>query len=167
MRIRTTASLGAAILLLLTPAAASAHAQLLSSAPAADATLTEPPATITLTFDDELTAASSFDVVDASGTTLATGAVDSADPKAMVVATPALPTATYEVRWTAGTADGHIERGTFKFSLSVATPTAPAPTATGRDGTSESSAAVLAPMIAVAVLVIGGLAFFLRRRGAA
>ena len=180
MRMGTTASLGVAMLLLLMPATASAHAQLLSSTPAADATLTELPPAITLTYDEELTATSSFDVVDASGRTLATGTVDPAAPKSMTGATPALPNGSYEIRWTAGTADGDIVRATFAFRVAIVTPApaTPAPTGaetaapatpapTGGNGTAASSADVLVPIIAVAVLVIGGLAFFLRRRSAA
>jgi hypothetical protein len=185
----------AIVLIAAFPGAAAAHAQLLSSVPAADAAVTALPPSISLTFDDALTATSSFLVVDASGATVVTGAVDPATPVTMTAPTPDMPNGRYEVRWTAGTPDGHIERGTFAFTIALATEPPAAPTATAlatvapsanpstlptptptRDaaspapsladgGGSRSGGDVVLPIIAAAVVVAGGLAFFLRRRG--
>jgi methionine-rich copper-binding protein CopC len=172
-----------------------AHAQLLSSTPAPDEVLATLPPAIVLTFDDELTAVSSFLVVDASGSTVAQGAVDPANLKTMTAAMPVLPDGAYRVRWTAGTTDGHIERAEFGFRVALATLPAGTPAASGgaSQAATESPAAtpaqasagatpapsgatggsdsgsggdVVLAIVAAGILVAGGLVFFLRRRGA-
>jgi hypothetical protein len=195
MQSSSRAALVAVLLIAIFPGTAAAHAQLLDSTPTADETVIALPPAISLTFDDELTTTSSFLVVDASGATLATGAVDPAAPRTMTAPTPNLPNGRYEVRWTAGTADGHIERGTYAFTVALATaaPATPGPTPTatvaaslsptagpsqstdaaspapsvGDAGGSGSGGDVVVPIIAAAVVVAAGLVFFLRRRGAA
>ena len=188
MRTLTRAALAAGATLLLLPSLALGHAQLLSSTPAGGAVVTLLPPAIVLTYDDDLTSVSSFEVVNAAGATVATGAVDPANPKSMTTPTPALANGTYEVRWTAGTSDGHIERGTFAFSVALATaapvssaPTGPlasetlttvpslAPSATtgaADAGATGSGSDVLVAIVAAAVIVAGGLVVVLRRRGA-
>ncbi|MEO5918941.1 MAG: LPXTG cell wall anchor domain-containing protein, partial [Candidatus Limnocylindrales bacterium] len=96
-------------------------------------------------------------------------------------------------RWTAATADGHIERGTYTFTVAIATPvpateapaasepasTVPTPEASspasaapsaapaGSAGDTGSIADVLIPIVAGLALVGAGLVWFLRRRRAA
>jgi methionine-rich copper-binding protein CopC len=186
------AGLGAILLFLLLPAVVLAHAQLLSSTPAPDEVLATLPPAIVLTFDDELTSVSSFLVVDASGSTVAQGAVNPANPKSMTAAMPALSDGAYHLRWTAGTTDGHIERAEFAFSVALATPppgtsaaasqaataapaatpaqtsagATPAPTGATAGSDSGSGGDVVLAIVAAGVLVAGGLVFFVRRRGA-
>jgi methionine-rich copper-binding protein CopC len=191
---RTLAVAAALVLFFMTPAAVAADAELVSSTPADGALLSESPTEVVLTFNEAITDQSSFAVLDASGATVATGAVDPADPTTMRTALPSLPPGTYEVQWVARSADGHLPRGTFTFT--VAEPTAPpatptpapsdepthatsptatltpaptvSPTPTG-DGTSGGDGATdaLLPIAVVGLLIGGGLAYFLRRRSAA
>jgi methionine-rich copper-binding protein CopC len=152
------------LLLWVTAGPASAHATLLSSTPAAGAVVTELPPSIVLSFDDDLTDASSFDLVNAAGSTVAHGAVSADDPTMLTVATPSLADGAYEVRWTAGTSDGHIERGTVSFTVAIGATASPsaAPSDTPGGGAGD---AVL-PVVAAAVLIAAGLLWLLRRRGA-
>jgi methionine-rich copper-binding protein CopC len=156
-----------ALLMWLTPGPAAAHATLLSSTPAAGAVVTELPTSIILTFDDDLTDASNFDLVDAAGTALAHGSVSADDPTTMTAATPSLADGAYEVRWTAGTSDGHIERGTVAFTVALGETTPPSAVPSG--ATPDAGAGtgdVVIPVVATAVLVVLGLIWLLRRRGA-
>jgi methionine-rich copper-binding protein CopC len=158
---------------------AMAHATLLSSTPAVGSTITTLPSTIRLTFDDVLTSESSFVVLGSGGLTVATGALDPTDSKSLIAPMPALTDGTYDVRWTAISADdGFLERDSFQFKVVLATAapsgdgspsaaptTAATPTpsaAPGSDG--GGSGDVLVPIVVVAILVGGGLAWFLRRR---
>ncbi len=184
------------LLVLLVPAAVAAHAMLVGSTPAADEVVTTLPPAIIVTFDESLTDMSSLEIVDAAGVTVATGAVDAADPLSMRAVAPDLENGDYEVRWTAATDDGYVERGTFRFSVSIPTPPpatpepsavvtdsptiapsiepTPEPTATpapggapGAEGDGSDSGDVVVPILAALALVGGGLVWFLRRRGAA
>lgn len=187
------AALAALLLIMLMPAAVAADATLVSSVPAADEVVTTPPPMIVVTFDTALNDLSSIEIVDATGTTVATGVVDSADRLSLRAVTPDLANGEYEVRWTAGTDDGHLLRGTFRFSVAIPTappatpepstvatdsptiaPSAaptPAPTATeapaGAGDNGSAGGDVLVPIIAALALVVIGLGWFLRRRGAA
>jgi len=193
MRHLRRAALLALILAALLPGLVTAHAMLLSSTPDVDSTLATLPPAIVLTFDDDLTTDSNYVVVSASGSTVAIGALDPSNAKSLTGPMPALPNGTYEVRWTAISGDDNfVERGSFKFSVArpsvppptptpaasasaapslAATPTTepsptPAPSASG--GTNGgSSTDVLIPIAAMVVVIGGGLAWFLRRRGAA
>ncbi|HSO29520.1 MAG TPA: copper resistance CopC family protein [Candidatus Sulfomarinibacteraceae bacterium] len=189
------------LLLLALPGGALADATLIASTPADGAVLTTVPPEAILEFDHPLTGASSFVVLDDSGATAATGEPDPADTTVMRAALPALAPGTYQVRWTAGSDDGHIVRGAFGFTVAAptapppteaptaipteATPTAQPPTAPplstpeptaapslvvspeAGDEAGGSAGDDLVPIIAVAVLVGGGLIVMLRRRGPA
>lgn len=91
---------------------ASAHAGLVSSDPPAEGRLAQPPAAVTLTFDDELAVAgSTFKIYDVENLAVAgvAGEVDLTDPdhKRLTAAhLPALPPGVYTVRWTAISTDG-------------------------------------------------------------
>lgn len=177
----------------LTPTAVLAHAQLLDSTPAADALVTELPPEIVLTFDDPLLPSSSFDVVDVAGTTVVTGSVDQGDSHVMRAAAPVLADGVFEVRWTAATDDGHIERATFRFTIAVATPPpatfepsvaptdtpsaapsaasspgaslpSPTPVPSAGDGGEASSIDVIVSIAAALVVLAGGALWLIRRR---
>lgn len=178
----------------LAPTVVAAHAQLLESTPAADAVVTEPVPAIVLTFDDPLLPSSSFDVVDAAGTSVAMGSVDPADAHSMRVDAPGLANGDFEVRWTAATADGHIERGTYQFTVAMATPEPATPEATvgpvdapsaasshtpspaaslpsatqepvAGSGGEASSSDVIVSIAAALVVLAGGAFWLMRRRG--
>ena len=120
-RVRALASLLALSALVALPAATLGHATLVSGDPAPGSTVETAPSRVSATFDDELDGAkSSIVLVGPDGQTVGTGSLAPEDSHVLAVIVPPLGPGTYEVRWTAATADGHIERGTYRFT--VATP---------------------------------------------
>jgi methionine-rich copper-binding protein CopC len=141
---RPTAFLTTCLLLcaLALPAAVAAHAQLESSSPEAGSTVETSPVVVSATFDDDLVAdKSSIEVVAPDGRTVATGGVAADDPKTLTTDVSELAPGTYEVRWAAATEDGHLERGTYAFTVAAAA--SPEPTA------SPTEAAPAAPTAAM------------------
>lgn len=131
-RIRPIVATVAAVLLAALPAATLAHAELASSRPAADAVLQAPPSEVVLTFDSELDPdTSSLVVTDAAGDSVGEGGVDLdvADRNVLHAAVDIPDDGAYEVSWTAGSIDGHVESGTFAFRVGtpVADTALPAP----------------------------------------
>jgi copper resistance protein C len=119
------ASISAVLLL---PAVASAHAELVRAIPADGQTVTEPVTFVSGRYTEDLTADSNLRVLDAAGNTIATGGVDP-DGARVMVARPATPltTGSYTVRSTAiSSVDEHPERVTWTFTVAV--PAAPSPT---------------------------------------
>jgi methionine-rich copper-binding protein CopC len=188
--LRALAPAGALVIALLLPSAAAAHAELVSSTPAAGEVLTNPPTEVVLTFDEAAVGNSTFDVVDSGGTTVASGAPDPAEATIMRATLPALGPGVYEVRWTSVAEDTDVAHGTFQFTIAEATPppatptpassespsaeptSTAAPTATAvptgaGDGISGAGTDVLVPIAVVALLIGVGAAYFLRRRGPA
>jgi copper resistance protein C len=103
-----------------------AHADYVSSNPAADSQLRSAPATVSVVFSEELTGDSKISVVDASGAAVdrGDGKVDTSDPerKTMVVSLKAgLGDGVYTVQWSAASVDGHSEPGSFNFAVGGAT----------------------------------------------
>jgi len=142
------AALAALLLVLLMPAAVAGHATLVGSTPAVDEVVTTLPPAIIVTFDEALNDLSSLEVVDATGATVATGAVDAADPLSLIAVTPDLANGDFEVRWTAATDDGHVERGTFGFSVAIPptpAPATPEPSAVVTDSPTAASTAQPTP----------------------
>ena len=145
MRVPIRAIATALVVLALFPGSVAAHAELLRSTPAADSVLTTLPPSIVLTYSEPLLPTSSVEVVDGSATTVTSGSVDPADVQSLVAPMPSLSNGSFEVRWTAATADGHIERGTFTFTVAIAT----SPPATEAPATPVPSAAASEPASAV------------------
>ncbi len=151
---RSVTSVVAALLLVLAFAApALAHAELKSSDPEDKAVLAAPPSAVTLTFTEGLDQAkSSFKLNGPSGT-VGTGKPTRQGGKVMTLEGLTLAPGAYSIQWTAGAADGHVERGKLSFSVSEPTPApatpsptlAPAPTPTE----ASSSAPTQAPASAV------------------
>jgi methionine-rich copper-binding protein CopC len=103
------------------PAAVAAHAELESTSPEAGSTVATSPATVTATFSEALEAGkSSIEVVVPGGASVATGGVAADDPTTLLVELPALAPGSYRVRWTASSDDGHLERGSFDFTVAEA-----------------------------------------------
>ena len=125
---------GAATLLLSTPAVTAAHAELETTAPASGAKVVGTPAELSATFSEALATESTLSIRDAAGERLAVGGLDPADPRRLVIApVPELAPGAYELRWSAFSDDGHLEKGTWTFEVEAppATPTsAPTPVAT-------------------------------------
>jgi len=108
-----------------------AHAELVSSDPAAGSTVATPPTTITLTFSENLDkATSSFKLIAPDGSTVGTGGAAKDGDTTMTLDGLALAAGTYTVKWTSGAQDGHIQRDRFAFTVAEATPApaTPAPT---------------------------------------
>lgn len=116
----------AAIIAVSAVATASAHADLASSDPAAGSVVAASPATVTLTFIEEIqrTAGSySIDVKNASGQSVTAGAATvSSDSMSLSIALkPLLPSGTYTVVWSNTATDGHpLTDETFSFSIGAA-----------------------------------------------
>jgi methionine-rich copper-binding protein CopC len=140
----------AAIFVLLLPASAAAHAQLLEVRPADGSTVEGTPNEIVAVFDDELVAdKSSLEIVDTSDERVALGGVDPTQPTHLLVRRPQLAIGTYEARWTAATADGHVERGTWAFTVAgaIKSPGTPAPTDAGTASEGPTAEASAAPTL--------------------
>ena len=132
-RVRALAWLLALSALVALPAATLGHATLLSGDPAPGSTVDTAPSRVSATFDDELVPGkSSIVLIGPDGQAVGTGSLAPEDSHVLAVIVPPLGPGTYEVRWTAATTDGHIERGTYEFTRAAAptmSPTAePSPT---------------------------------------
>jgi methionine-rich copper-binding protein CopC len=135
-------------LVLLFPASAAAHAQLLSTTPADGATVEGTPAELIADFDDPLEPESSLSIRNAAGERLAVGRVDPGDATRLIISDiPELAPGTYQMRWTAATADGHIERGTWSFTVAEAlkSPGTPAPSESAAPSAAPSASASAQP----------------------
>jgi methionine-rich copper-binding protein CopC len=113
------------------PGSALAHAELVRAIPADGATVTEPVTIVSGRYTEDLTADSSLLILDASGTTIATGGVDPNDDRRMIARPdPPLTSGTFTVRSTAvSQVDGHPERETWTFTV-MAIPTKALPSRT-------------------------------------
>jgi len=134
-------SLLAVVTLVAMPALVFAHADLESATPAPDSTVEVAPPELVATFTEALDASkSSLEVRDAAGSVVASGGSElvAADGITMTLPVAALENGTYEVRWTAAAKDGHIERGTFEFTVAV--PPSPSPSPSAEPGGSPSPA---------------------------
>jgi methionine-rich copper-binding protein CopC len=144
-------ALAAALLLLAVLAVpALAHADLVASDPEAGAALETPPGSVRLTFSEGLDAGkSSFRLIGPDGEVgTAKPARDGA--KVMRLDDLGLAPGGYTVRWTAAADDGHVERGTFMFTVLEPTPApataSPAPVATpAATGTPAATSSATAP----------------------
>ena len=113
-----TASFGLAAGLLLAATGANAHANLVSSTPAKNATIAS-PATITLHFSEALEMkVSGLKLTDIDGKPVAIKAVKASDSKSLAAA-PAAPLAPglYTVSWTSMGDDAHKMTGTMSFTV--------------------------------------------------
>jgi LPXTG-motif cell wall-anchored protein len=156
----------AALLALTLAGVASAHSNLVSSTPAAGATLATAPTKITLVFSEELSADGNLvTVTDAKGTQVDQGdtTLDLNDPNRVTVTVSlkaGLGDGAYTVSWKNLSVDGHSEEGTFNFSVgAAAAPSAPATLPATGAGDDLPIAVFLA--LAAALL---GLGLGIRRR---
>ncbi len=149
---------------------AQAHAVLLRSDPAANATLRVSPTRVRLWFDDDLVPATSRAIVDdATGHEVdhRDGQVTRSKPREMTVTLPRLPGGTYTVIWVAqSTDDAHVTEGSFGFG--IVGPNGTVPSVAGQQasrGTNVLESATLdGPIIVQALttwLALLGMAFWL------
>ena len=122
-RLMFAAAFASGICTIATPALpAAAHADIVSSEPAAGSTIAKLPERIRAVFDEKLqpvgTRIRLFDAQNKE-VALEKGAIDPADPKAFIVPLPKLASGAYTVQWTALSEDGHSEKGSYAFTLRV------------------------------------------------
>lgn len=91
------------------------HAKLLSTLPAADARLTEAPASLTLTFNENVRLAV-LKLTTAGHEVPVKIDREAAAAPSVTIALPPLTAGKYQVQWSALTpSDGHVVRGTYFF----------------------------------------------------
>ena len=119
-----------ALLALVFPAAASAHATLEHTAPQFGTRVDRSPKAVTLTFDQSVDALpNAITVYSAHGAVLSGVTRASADKRTISVPVKTLRRGGYTVRWRAVSADGHVVSGVFTFGVKM-----PAPAATDAFG---------------------------------
>jgi copper transport protein len=117
---RITAAAAALAAALVLPAAASAHAYLVRTTPAASVTLNAPPPTMALTFDEPVEPRFALiSVTDVNARRETSGPLHRAasSPDTLVVPLKRLPEGWYLVYWRAISVDGHPVQGAFTFAV--------------------------------------------------
>jgi copper transport protein len=119
------------------PAAASAHATLLSTSPEVGAVVRKAPRSVLITFDQEVRPVSGgSQVIDAGGNPVTDGSAHTSqtDVKTLVIPLkPDLPKGDYTVRWEIVATDGHLESGVFAFGVGTGRPPPQAASFSGSD----------------------------------
>jgi methionine-rich copper-binding protein CopC len=147
-----------------------AHSELVSSIPAAGATLSATPVTpIVLSFSETLKTGSHADVVGPDGKTAGTAAIDPGDDKKLSWSPPApLAPGSWTIQWTSIDAeDGDVLRGTIAFQVAAASaaPSAtPAASASPSDASSPGAGAFIPVIAALVVIALLGLVLLRGRR---
>lgn len=165
--------LAAALIVGVTPTAASAHDQVLSTSPASQEHLDVAPTEVSMVFSDAvLDLGATVLVVDEDGTDWSANMVHIDGSAVRQGLTGELPDGRYQVRWRVVSADGHPISGTFDFAVGEvvagqtfepATPSA-APTVQAATGSDSSRNTVIAPsfvLIGLGGAVAGFLIFVL------
>ena len=150
------ASLWAAMLVAAAPAAA--HPVVLFTDPALDSAVTTPPKSVTLVFNEAVTAsADAIAVTDMSDRAVPVGRATTAKNGTVVTAplTTTLPRGIYQVTWEATGVDGHGIEGEFRFA--VGTVVTGAGATSGGQPTDWVAAAVRWVLLAGFALALGGL----------
>lgn len=148
----------ALVLLVAIPAPAAAHTSLIDSQPRAGATVSKPPRTVSLTFNEELRSrGTGIAVTGPQGTTPVTASVDGA--VARIPWPPGFDDGTYAVEYRVVSADGHVVDGRVRFTIDApgrsATSQAAAPQAADPDPPTSPPAAV-PPWLWVAIILVAG-----------
>jgi methionine-rich copper-binding protein CopC len=144
--------------------AASAHAKLLSTSPGADATVGPRVGAIVLRFDDVIKLVPrSLVVTGATGAPLTTRPARVVDGRALTARlTDELAPGRYFVVWRILADDGHIEGGSFGFTV-VATGAATTPTSASTPPASPQPVWPVVVASCLAAVAIGGAALVVRR----
>lgn len=142
-------AVGAALLIVATPAPASAHDDLVSSTPESGQTVAESPATVTMDFSAEILDEVAAGAIIVEITDSAGGLVSEGDPvvdETTVIQQlrPGLPDGDYTVTWRVVSSDGHPIASDFHFFLTSPAP-APAPEQTPTHAQVQATAAPSAP----------------------
>jgi methionine-rich copper-binding protein CopC len=160
------AGLAVAVAVLALPAVVAAHAELVSSDPAAGAKLDTAPSEVTLTFSNEIDPdGSSFEVTDFDGAVVGKGQIDLnvADRNVMRGDVTITEPGIYTVSWTSVALDGDKLHGTFSFGYTTGQ-TIPQPTGSDDEGPDTAmpvpsgTGSPLVPLGIALVLASGALA---------
>lgn len=121
-----------AVAVLLTPALLFAHARLVKSVPAGNASLDAAPTSIALWFSEKPELRfTSVQLLDSAGASIPLGAPTSVEENGVSLAvTRSLASGAYRVVWRTAASDGHPTTGKFSFRVAVAQTASP-PTAPG------------------------------------
>jgi methionine-rich copper-binding protein CopC len=116
---RTIASIAAFVALgLLLPNLATAHAVVVTSAPAAGAALAAPPPNVTIRFNSRLDhARSRLLLIGADGAQTVLQVAPDSDPTVLEAPVPAVGPGPWRLRWQVLAVDGHITRGDIPFTI--------------------------------------------------
>ncbi|HZS30868.1 MAG TPA: copper resistance CopC family protein [Gaiellaceae bacterium] len=115
-----------ALLALVLPAAAAAHANLVRTDPASGSVLDRAPAVVRIVFDDVVRVGPGIEAVRNGGSSILGAAPSAAGKTLLIPLRPHLPNGDYSVRWSIVSDDGHLESGVLAFGVGVgrAPPTA-------------------------------------------
>lgn len=159
----------AAALLLVLPvctgtAVAGAHTVLVSSDPAADATLLAAPARVSATFNEDLQPTfAAMAVVGPDGNLWSVGEPEVRGSVASIAVQGLGPSGRYTVNYRVTSADGHVVSGSWSFTMTVSGSGTPGPAATSATHT-ESPIPLWPFAIGAAGLVAAAAAWTLRSR---
>lgn len=173
-----TAVLLAGALAFLCAPAASAHAALVSSDPAADTAVPTPPPRVTATFNEDMQPAFAvMTVVGPDGAQWGDGEVTVTGADLGIAVRAGGPAGVYTVNYRATSADGHVVSGSWSFTATEAAPQAAAPASTPAASTptpaavegpvpapQEDGAPVWPYAVGVTLVVAGGALWAVRRR---
>ncbi len=141
------------------PAAASAHANLLRTVPAAGAVLQRAPRQVLVVFDDVVRVGPGVAAVRNGGGSVLGGAPRAAGRTLVVPLRPHLADGDYSVRWSIISDDGHLESGVIAFGVGVGRP--PPSSVLAAEDTGPTAATVVARWLFLAgVLGAVGIALY-------
>jgi copper transport protein len=152
-------------LVLLLPAAASAHAYLIKTVPAASVILSRPPKSVQLTYDEAVEPRFAIvSVTDVNANQETTGAVtrSPSNPDTLVVPLKRVGEGWYLVYWRAISVDGHPVQGAFTFAVGPNAGPAPQFTVPHIAGTATSTPLVVAKWLAFLTMMAAIGLFVLR-----
>ena len=152
-------------LALVAPAAASAHAYLVKTVPAASVELDSSPPSVQLTFDEAVEPRLAIiSVTDVDAHQQATGSPkrSPANPNTLVVPLKHLPEGWYLVYWRAISVDGHPVQGAFTFAVGPNAGPAPQFTIPHIAGTATSTPLVIMKWLAFLTVMVAVGLFVLR-----
>ena len=145
------AALLALLFLLAVPGLVLAHAELRTSDPADGSTVEGTPGVIVADFTEALADGSRLVLRGPDGERVAEGRIHESNDTRMIIEPPELAAGDYEVRWTAVADDGHVERGSYSFTVvAAATPEptdSPIATVAPTDAPTDSPAPTPVPSV--------------------
>ena len=141
------ATVAACVALLLGAAPAFAHTRLESSDPVDKSSVDTAPASVSLTFNEAISAEfATLSVVGPDGTNYQSGQVSAAGGQVSTAVSPLGPAGAYEIGYRVVSDDGHPVQGKVSFTLTAPGPAAAAPTApAAAPPTAAPTAASVAP----------------------